>query len=74
MNNQKRERIPVQLNDLPYQKQIWIYYSAQTTDEHPTKDIPIIQSYVDIFIGGCFQIQVAMELTCFIISPAKVSP
>lgn len=42
---------------LPAQKQIWIYSPAQKQNLPPTHDYPIVQSYVDLFIRGCIQIE-----------------
>ncbi|MDX2345468.1 MAG: hypothetical protein QNK11_01140 [Legionella sp.] len=50
---------------LPAQKQIWIYSSAHQTKEYPTEDFPIFQSYIDIFISGCFQIEEKFKIKSF---------
>jgi len=50
---------------LPDQKQIWIYTSVQKLNEYPTHDIPIVQSYVDIFLRGCLQIEKKFEIPGF---------
>jgi hypothetical protein len=50
---------------LPFQKQIWIYSSKHQKKEVPTKDFPIAQSYIDIFISGCFQIEKKFEIKHF---------
>jgi len=35
----------------------WIYASELSDIKKPTKEFPIIQSYVDLFVEGCMQIQ-----------------
>ena len=42
---------------LPAKKQIWIYYSTSHTSQAPSIDYPIVQSYVDIFMRGCIQVE-----------------
>jgi len=42
---------------LPDLKQIWIYNSAKELHQYPADDYPIVQSYVDIFIRGCIQVE-----------------
>lgn len=50
---------------LPAHKQIWIYSSAQKPNQTPTNDYPIVQSYVDIFIRGCLQIEEKYKIKHF---------
>jgi cation transport regulator ChaC len=50
---------------LPNQKQMWIYSSAREQHQYPTKDHPIVQSYVDIFIRGCIQIEEKFKINGF---------
>jgi cation transport regulator ChaC len=47
------------------QKQVWIYTIASTENQFPTKDFPIVQSYVDIFLRGCIQIEEKFKITSF---------
>ena len=35
----------------------WIYAISPDQITEPTKDIPIVQSYIDLFIVGCMQVQ-----------------
>ena len=42
---------------LPKQKQIWIYSSKQKEIQSPSTQYPIVQSYVDLFIRGCIEIE-----------------
>lgn len=46
-------------------KQVWLYTIASTENQFPTKDFPIVQSYVDIFIRGCIQIEDKFKITNF---------
>lgn len=50
---------------LPTQKQVWIYYATQKTNQPPSADFPIVQSYVDIFIRGCIQIEQKFKIDEF---------
>jgi cation transport regulator ChaC len=50
---------------LPHHKQIWIYISDKTPHFYPNKDFPIVQSYVDIFIRGCIQIEEQYKIKNF---------
>lgn len=50
---------------LPDQKQIWIYSSAQELDQYPADDYPIVQSYVDIFVRGCIQVEEKYKIKNF---------
>lgn len=50
---------------LPAQRQIWIYTSGQKTNDHPTHDFPIVQSYVDVFLRGCIQIEEKFKIDNF---------
>ena len=42
---------------LPSPSQIWIYVNKPDTLAPPNKQYPIVQSYVDIFITGCLELQ-----------------
>jgi cation transport regulator ChaC len=50
---------------IPQQKQVWIYIRAQKVEEYPTEDYPIVQSYVDLFIRGCIQIEEKFKIKHF---------
>ena len=58
-------QIKIYSSPLPDKKQIWIYSAAQETNNPPTKDFPIVQSYVDIFIHGCIQIEEKFRISNF---------
>ena len=45
--------------------QAWIYVNKADSLGLPSADIPIIQSYVDIFLSGCLELQDANQLTGF---------
>jgi hypothetical protein len=46
------------LNGQPLPKaQFWIYMTQDSQIAPPSAKYPIVQSYVDIFLGGCFEIQ-----------------
>lgn len=42
---------------VPASSQIWIYANKQESTALPDAGHPIVQSYVDIFITGCLQLQ-----------------
>ena len=54
-------------SSLPDQKQIWIYISTETLHQYPADDYPIVQSYVDLFIRGCIQVQEKYKIKHFAI-------
>ncbi|CAL8109746.1 unnamed protein product [Orchesella dallaii] len=37
--------------------QYWIYVTRPEYDEFPTRTYPIVQSYVDTFLSGCFEME-----------------
>lgn len=45
--------------------QIWIYTVPPNRVDEPNKAYPIVQSYVDIFLGGCLEIGEAHDLADF---------
>lgn len=59
------DQIKVYSAALPNQKQIWIYTSKQKTNDHPTHNFPIVQSYVDLFLRGCIQIEEKFKINNF---------
>jgi hypothetical protein len=61
----RQDTLKVPSSVLPDQKQIWIYISTQKRHEPPTIDYPIVQSYVDIFIRGCIQIEEKYKIKYF---------
>jgi len=44
-------------SSLPSPSQIWIYVNKPDTLAAPDSEYPIVQSYVDIFITGCLELQ-----------------
>ena len=44
-------------SETPVSGQIWVYVNKPDKIATPTPDIPIVQSYVDIFIAGCLDLQ-----------------
>ena len=52
---------------LPKKKQIWIYSPVKTLNQPPTANYPIVQSYVDIFIRGCINIEDKFKIKHFAI-------
>ena len=44
---------------------IWIYVNPPDTIGLPSNDSPIVQSYVDIFLSGCLEIEEEYSLTGF---------
>ncbi|QMT60528.1 gamma-glutamylcyclotransferase family protein [Legionella sp. PC997] len=47
------------------QKQVWIYTIASTENQLPSNNFPIVQSYVDIFLRGCIQVEKKFNITNF---------
>lgn len=45
--------------------QVWIYAISPERSMPPDQDFPIVQSYVDVFIGGCIEIGDANSLPDF---------
>ena len=45
--------------------EIWIYVAPPDRIQMPNADYPIVQSYVDLFLGGCLEIQKQFSLTDF---------
>ena len=41
----------------PKNKNFWIYTAKKNNILKPDNNYPIVQSYVDIFLNGCFQVQ-----------------
>lgn len=39
------------------QGEIWIYVNKKENDQSPSARYPIVQSYVDIFLSGCLELQ-----------------
>tara|TARA_Y100001954_G_scaffold105168_1_gene114369 strand:+ start:37 stop:729 length:693 start_codon:yes stop_codon:yes gene_type:complete len=46
-------------------KNFWVYAANPGKIKKPTSSHPIVQSYVDLFIGGCFQIKERFKITEF---------
>ena len=66
-------RIKVNSNDLDFygrkvkleNTNFWVYAANVERLQKPTATHPIVQSYVDIFLNGCFQIQEEFKLESF---------
>ena len=66
-------RIKVNSNDLDFygrkvkleNTNFWVYAANVDRLQKPTATHPIVQSYVDIFLNGCFQIQEEFKLESF---------
>ena len=66
-------RIKVNSNDLDFygrkvkleNTNFWVYAANVARLQKPTATHPIVQSYVDIFLNGCFQIQEEFKLESF---------
>lgn len=50
---------------LPEHKQVWIYTLKSQTNQSPTQEFPIVQSYVDIFLRGCIQVEEKYKIKDF---------
>ncbi len=53
----KAKEIKIYVKKMPEKKQVWIYYPISRHTEQPSKEVPIVQSYVDIFVKGCIKIE-----------------
>lgn len=51
--------------ELPVLKEVWIYNVVSKVDQYPTKEYPIVQSYVDVFMRGCIQIEEKFKINNF---------
>jgi hypothetical protein len=51
--------------ELPPKQEIWIYTSAQPHQQPPSREHPIVQSYVDIFLRGCIQMEDKFKIKHF---------
>ncbi|MDX2345474.1 MAG: gamma-glutamylcyclotransferase family protein [Legionella sp.] len=58
------DRLKLSTTAVPDQKQVWIYISTQEP-QAPSADYPIVQSYLDVFIRGCIQIEEKFSLKHF---------
>jgi len=45
--------------------QFWIYVVKPEYNEAPSAQYPIVQSYVDVYLGGCIDLEVKYNLTNF---------
>ncbi len=59
------DKIKMYAGTLPESKQIWIYESIQQNNQSPSAEYPIVQSYVDIYIRGCIQIEDKFKIKNF---------
>lgn len=50
---------------LPTHKQVWIYILKAEANQSPTQEFPIVQSYVDIFLRGCIQVEEKYKIKDF---------
>lgn len=50
---------------LPQAKQVWIYVASPKNQQYPSPTYPIVQSYVDIFLRGCLDIEKRFNLPHF---------
>ena len=46
-------------------KNFWVYSASPKKIKKPSNSHPIVQSYVDLFIGGCFQIKEKYKINEF---------
>ena len=52
-------------NVKPKNKNFWVYLAKKNNIIAPDNNHPIVQSYVDIFLNGCFQIQDKFNINNF---------
>lgn len=50
---------------VPLDRQAWIYVNTAASTASPTRDKPIVQSYVDIFVSGCLEQEERFRLRGF---------
>jgi len=54
------------VNDESFQNgQFWIYVNKPEHIEKPSPEFPIVQSYVDIFVTGCLEVEAKFNLQNF---------
>jgi hypothetical protein len=54
-----------QSSNFSTQKQVWIYTLASAENQSHSKDVPIVQSYVDVFLRDCIQIEEKYKISNF---------
>lgn len=54
-----------QSSNFSTQKQVWIYTLASAENQSASKAFPIVQSYVDVFLRGCIQIEEKYKISNF---------
>ncbi|WP_459072233.1 hypothetical protein [Legionella pneumophila] len=59
------KQIKIYTKNIPEKKQVWIYYPKSTQSDHPSREYPIVQSYVDIFIRGCIKVEEKFNIKDF---------
>jgi len=71
----KTNQISISNTTLPVNKQIWIYVLPKggINKFFPTIEVPIVQSYVDIFIRGCIQVEKDFNIQNFSIDCIKTT-
>lgn len=47
------------------QGQYWIYIPQRVKNHIPSRELPLVQSYVDIFLSGCLQLEAKYQLKDF---------
>ena len=59
------KQIKTIVNEALPEGQYWIYISSDDKKDHPSSQYPIVQSYVDIFLSGCFELEEKYHLHGF---------
>jgi len=52
-------------NETGVDGQFWIYVNKPQFKDPPTKEYPIVQSYVDVFLSGCIELEEKYDLPNF---------
>lgn len=59
------DRLVILSGELPAAAEVWIYVNQPRRVAAPSPRFPIVQSYVDIFVGGCLELEREHELQGF---------
>lgn len=59
------DRLMILSGELPAAAEVWIYVNKPLRVAAPSQRFPIVQSYVDIFVGGCLELEREHQLRGF---------
>ena len=61
----KPSKIKLLINKKIQESQFWVYLPKQSHISQASKQCPLVQSYIDLFIGGCLSIEKKYQLPGF---------